>query len=603
MIRTRLTTILVLLLLVIPLSACTEVSAPAQQPQPAPPGSTTPIANSGSTPPRTQALTAIPVAGKPNRTLAFKPPTGYSVLTVAPSGMIFLSCLIGKQTADNNPGICMIDPTSATDTVLVDPNLKKSRIAPGYSDAGWLVYGLLDAPQRIMALNTRTNEEVEVGRISAGATDNLVGLVYAISGSRIVWVDSQGERGKQTETVMLFDLSGRKNQALATVEAPLLIDQIAISGDNVVWSQVDTSNEKDVHSDVYLYRVSTGEHQALSHDGRASMPGIAGQHVVWKTTASRFAYGSIYLYDLETNTGKEIASANPNLQPVQQAYDAPSIGDRGVTWLSSTNDKIELYRLEDGSTQVLDQGGGKAYTAGHYVVWVNDSVTKKGDWHLLWSDLSADDSGSAPPPSAGAGSTQVPAPSAPPPSAGAGSTQVPAPSAPPPTAAPPAPTAAPTAAPPAPEQGFQTYTDPTNTYRLQYPSGSVITAQPEISQVTLVLTREQTVYTVTIGGPVAVPAGAEHPEQLLETFDQNIGSTSTKPQSLALKGLEAAFVDTTSQPGTQPCPTVHERNVAAFSHGMLYTFRFQVSGPDQCDASAVPLFEQMLEGFELIGGP
>lgn len=572
---TRTKTLIALLLpfVLLGLSGCAEVS-PAAQPAPSSPAAA-PAASAGVAPPLSRKLDAIPVSGKAYRTLAFKPTNGYSVLSVTPDGRIFLSCLTAQQGDDT--GICIIDPASATETLAVDPRAKKSRIAPGSGSGDWMVYGLFGAPQRIMALNTRTGEEIEVGRVSAGTTDNLVGLVYAISGSRIVWVDSQGAAGKQTETIMLFDLDSRTGRALAPVQPPLLIDQIDISGDDVVWSQVDIQNEKDVRSDVYLYRLSTGELRALSRDGRASMPRITGHYVVWKTTASRFAYGGVYLYDLATGAGKEITRPDPNAQPIPKGYDAPSVGDRGVTWISSANDKIELYHPESGTTEVLDQGGGKAFVAGHYIVWVNDSVSQKGNWHVLWSDLSAPASAEAPAPATGT----TPAPVAP-------------------TPAPAQPTAAPTGAPDTAGQDMQTYTDPTNSYRLRYPAGSTIIADPANSMVTFVLTREQAVYTATIGGPVPVPAGAERPELILETFGQNIGSTASAPQPQPLGDMPAAYTDVTSQPGTPPCPTVRERDVAAFAKDKLYTFRFQVVGAGQCDAGEVPLFRQMLESLEVL---
>jgi hypothetical protein len=359
----------------------------------------------------------------------------------------------------------------------------------------------------------------------------------------------------------------------------------------VVWSQVDTRDLANVTSNVYAYNLETNKLLALSEDGRASMPDVHGDDVVWKTTATRFAYGSVYLYNLKTNTGQVIAKDDPQGSPIPLGYDMPSIGSSGITWISSRNDKIELYHLDSGKTEVLDQGGGRASTQGHYMIWVNDSVAQKGDWHLLWSDLSAPTGAApvAPTPSPSAAPTAAPAPTEP--------------------VAPASPTAAPSM-PPAPTAGdnasggaWEAYSNPGNNYRLRYPAGSTITNDELNNAVIFTYTRDQATYTIRVTGPLPIPAGAQTPNDVLGSSDQNLGSTSTPPQPVALAGLsnvnhQAAAIVTTSS-GQSPCATSKTRSVEIFAQDSDYRLHFEVAGPGQCDATQVALFEEVLQSFQL----
>jgi hypothetical protein len=549
---------------------------------------TTPAANPVATSdpanavaPGEQPLTVIAVNGKPYRTLALKPTTGYSGVVVADNGRLYLSC--GAQKQSETIGVCMIDPMTSSEVLLVDPRKDNARLGVIAGDDDWVVYGRMDAPQRVMAVNVLTKEQVEVGKITAGTFGSPVGLTFAISGSRIVWVDeAEDQDKKRVETVMLFDLKERQNRPLTTLKPAFVVDQIDIEGDTVVWSQVDTTDVANVSSNVYAYDLAKDQLRALSEDGRASMPQVHAHHVVWKTTATRFAYGSVYLYDLNTNTGQTIAQDDPNGSPVPLGYDMPSIGSNGVTWISSRNERIELYHPDTGQTEVLDQGGGRAFTEGHYMVWVNDSVAQKGDWHLLWSDLSAPTGAASPAPSA-------------------------APSAAPATAAP----ATPTAVPPAPSapgggdpaSGWETFSNLGNDYRLRYPAGSATTNDELNNAVIFTLTREKVTHTIRVTGPLPIPAGAQSPVDVLGASDQNLGSTSTTPEVVTLRGLgnadyQAATIVATSG-GQAPCATLKTRTVEIFAQGSAYRLQFEVIGPNQCDATQVAIFDEVLQSFEL----
>lgn len=580
-------------------SGCTAVAptppkvaatAPASTPQAANPAqSAAPAqtANPADNVSPGEALAVVPVAAKPYRTVAFKPTTGYSSVVVADNGRLFLSC--GAQKNSEITGVCMIDPATGDETFLVDPRKDNAMLGGVAGDGDWAVYGRLDEPQRIMAINTTTKETLEVGKITAGIMDSPVGLAFAISGSRIVWVDeAEDDSKKRVETVMLFDLDARKNRALTTLKPSFVIDQIDIEGDTIVWSQVDTSDVANVSSNVAAYDLATNQLRALSDNGRASMPQVHDRYVVWKTTASRFAYGSVYLYDLKTGSGKEIAKEDPNASPIPLGYDAPSIGSNGITWISSRNEKIELYHPESGQIEVLDQGGGRAFTEGHYLIWVNDSVKAKGDWHLIWSDLAQPEA---------AAPEGHPTPDNP--------ATVPAP---PSTALPATPESTPSPSAPAdgqklPDTAWETYTNAGKQYQIGYPAGSAITTDDLNSAVIFTLDRDQVIYSVRVAGPLPIPTGAKSPEDVLSAADQNLGSTSTAPQPVTLSGIgtddyQAAEI-VTSGASEAPCGEFKARTVEIFAKGQEYRLHFEVFGPDQCDATQVALFDEVLQSFKL----
>ena len=390
--------------LAVSITGCTSgVVRPAVAPVAARPSATTlaarPAPTHGASATSAQALgpqphhlSTIPVPGRPYRTLAFKPVTGYTASTLTTDGRVLLLCLIQAGSAER--GICTIDPATGKQQLVVPAPAGGGQLGAAVGSGAWIVYARLDSPQRVLAQNLVTNEQIEVGRITAERVSSPVGPAYAIAGTNIVWVD-EAKQADETpvETVKLFDLRDRTTRDLATLAPSFVVDQISIADTMIAWSQVDVHDAANVTSNVHVYQLETGQQQALTQDGRASMPAIFGPYVVWKTTASRFAYGSIYLYNLTTGAGQEIAHADPHGQPMPTGYDMPSIGARGVTWLSALNERILLYHPEDGTTETVDHGGGKALTAGNYLIWINDSVTRRGDWHLLWSDLAAPSDG------------------------------------------------------------------------------------------------------------------------------------------------------------------------------------------------------------------
>lgn len=322
-----------------------------------------------------EKVPVIPVAGRPYRTSAFKPPGHFSNFTLASDGRLVLPCQLGGAATPG--GLCVLDPATGVETLLVEgPSL-----GTPYADGAWLVYGSMAPPQRVMAYHLTSHEQVEVGRLAAGKSSNPIGLVYALSGPRVVWAN---EDKAHVNSIVLFDLKDRTSRVLKTLPPEHIVDQLSLDGDKLVWSEVDVHDVRNATSTVQLHDLATGAFRPLSQGDRASMPRISGRYVIWKT-ATRFSYGGIALHDLKTHTTRELVTLDAK---ARQGFDMPSISPAGATWLSAGNEQISRYLPEKKKTEVLEQGGGRATIAGHYMAWVNDSVTQKGDWHLLWCDLS-----------------------------------------------------------------------------------------------------------------------------------------------------------------------------------------------------------------------
>ncbi len=555
-------------------SSTPEATPVAQAPAP----SSTPGNVPAATSVVSWSLATRPVADAPYRTLAMKPATGCAGPIVTRDGRIILSCLLPDSSKGSDTGIFIIDPCSGVETLVVDPRVEGGPIGAGRADGDWLVYARLDAPQAIIARSIRSGERIEVGRIAAGVVDSPIGPAYAISGSRIAWADeSLAPDGKRTESIVVFDLDSRTSTTVATLPPSTVADTVSLAGDLLVWSQTDVTDPDNVSCDVYSCLLSTGQVRRLSHDGRASTPCTNGAYVVWQTTYSRFASGGIYLYEVATGRGQEIASPVDG-EAGKIAFGTPTIGEDGVTFSSNVFDRIPLYHIHDGTMETLATGGGRTYTAGHYIAWVGDTVTEKQDWYLLWADLSL------PTP----GATPGPLPCTPSALPGGAS------------AAPATPATSPSPVPAAAGDvtAWCTYEDAAQGYHLRYPAGATI-ATDRSGDTTFTLTDNQATYTIRVGKRES-PVDVDRPAPILETIHQNMGAFDiSEIQEVTINGIPGALVAYSySDPVQEPCSAQRAQLAYLLVGKQLYTLTFEAVGPDQCDATAVPLFEQMLHTFE-----
>ena len=356
-----------------------------------PAGAAMPVAGAGKSlavPPREsvaqKTLVARRIAGKPHRTFAVKPASGFSALQLQRDGRMLLSCR--PNLASPQVGVCLLAKSPSGDsfveTLLVDP-AQSGAVGSPQGDGTWMAYAQLSAPQRILARNLATGEEREVGHIAAGTAKSPLGPVFAVDGGRVAWVD-EPRNAAEPVRIRIFDLFRHTEEQIAAPPNSATIDGIALSGGELLVSRVEM-DKNDAKGEIDRCRIGAAHWEKLSGSEAASMPAVAGAHAVWKR-ANHFSYGDIVLFDLQQGRGKPIAAAPAAAPP---SSDQPSVGDVGATWLTASHAQVALYRFDTGTIQRFDDRGGRATTAGHFLAWVSDSAGERGDFQVLWSDLSA----------------------------------------------------------------------------------------------------------------------------------------------------------------------------------------------------------------------
>jgi len=157
--------------------------------------------------------------------------------------------------------------------------------------------------------------------------------------------------------------------------------------------------------------------------------------------------------------------------------------------------------------------------------------------------------------------------------------------------------------PPRPDvSSWPTYEDTEQRYRLRYPAGATI-ATDQYGRTTFTLIDNQTTFTVRVGkreAPVGTDGRVIRPASFLATVRQNPGlSDWSEIQEFTINGSPAALVAYSySDAKQEPCSTQRSQQAHLIAGKQLYMLTFEVAGPDQCDATAVPWFQQMLQSFE-----
>jgi len=157
--------------------------------------------------------------------------------------------------------------------------------------------------------------------------------------------------------------------------------------------------------------------------------------------------------------------------------------------------------------------------------------------------------------------------------------------------------------PPRPDvSSWPTYEDTEQRYRLRYPAGATI-ATDQYGRTTFTLIDNQTTFTVRVGkreAPVGTDGRVIRPASFLATVRQNPGlSDWSEIQEFTINGSPAALVAYSySDAKQEPCSTQRSQQAHLIAGKQLYMLTFEVAGPDQCDATAVPWFQQMLQSLE-----
>nr|WP_292728014.1 hypothetical protein [Methanoculleus sp.] len=239
-------------------------------------------------------------------------------------------------------------------------------------------------------------------QVSSGPGDK---LFPAISGNSIVWYDDR------SVSVQLYDIpSGNTSTISDATSTPIgLPYELAIDGNNVVWTGVDPQAEGDI---VFLYDIASGRLQQVTNgSGMPGYPGVSQDYVVW---IDGDELGDVYLYDIasgnitpvtadpyeqlladvggttivwadnETEEGDlDIAVTSPGQPRVRLLGDSgedsyPDVSSDGnrVAWISVHDNRTAVY-LYDVSTENVTQITGESANP--------DAVAVDGD-HVVYSD-------------------------------------------------------------------------------------------------------------------------------------------------------------------------------------------------------------------------
>lgn len=206
----------------------------------------------------------------------------------------------------------------------------------------------------------------------------------AIDGDRIVWIDNRhfGDGGVYNWAIYLYDLAANAESRVTGPDAiPFFSDlpsnkPVHISGDRIVWS--DTRNfqlgqETISAEDIYLYELSSNTERQITgwlpipvELQHQYAPAISGDRIVWEDW--RNGKFDIYLYDLATNTERQITTDRSD--PMH-----PAISGDFIVWEDWRNGAPDIYLYDlvtNTEHRITANLGNDSFPAvsGKKIVWV-----------------------------------------------------------------------------------------------------------------------------------------------------------------------------------------------------------------------------------------
>ncbi|GEM_PF-983162 len=216
-------------------------------------------------------------------------------------------------------------------------------------------------PPAIQPTRTPQNDSAGAGtQISSGPGDK---LFPAISGNSIVWYDDR------SVSVQHYDIpSGNTSTISSSTSTPIgLPYELAIDGNNVVWTGVDPQAKGDI---VFLYDiVSGGLQQVTDGSGVPGFPGVSQDYVVW---IDGDELGDVYLYDIASGNITPVTA-----DPYEQLL--TDIGGNTIVWADNETEggdlDIAVASLEQPQVRLLGDFGEDSYpdvsSDGNRVAWIN----------------------------------------------------------------------------------------------------------------------------------------------------------------------------------------------------------------------------------------
>ena len=152
----------------------------------------------------------------------------------------------------------------------------------------------------------------------------------------------------------------------------------SIDGNYVAWYALDGRTH---HQQVYLFNLTTGKAQQITHGPADSMYVQVSQgRMLWQSTIGNSGPTDLVLYDTATGSTTIISKA-----VVGDQYPV-FVGDL-VVWLEGYGQvpvraEIDLYDMRTGKREVLTQHGRLPTSDGRYVAWV-EQTTNGSSLHVL----------------------------------------------------------------------------------------------------------------------------------------------------------------------------------------------------------------------------
>ena len=197
-------------------------------------------------------------------------------------------------------------------------------------------------------------------QVSSGPGDK---LFPAISGNNIVWYDDR------SVSVQLYDIpSGNTSTLSSSTSTPIgLSYELAIAGNNVVWTGVDPQAESDI---VFLYDIASGRLQPVTNgSGAPGYPGVSQDFVVW---IDGDELGDLNFYEIASGNVTQVTD-----DPYEQVL-ADAGGDT-IAWADNETEggDLDIAVASRNSSQVrlLGNAGNDSYpdvsSDGNRIAWIN----------------------------------------------------------------------------------------------------------------------------------------------------------------------------------------------------------------------------------------
>ena len=254
----------------------------------------------------------------------------------------------------------------------------------GNADRDWNLWLLPEPDAEPILLDTHPRDE------------NVSSLLpsVAVSEGRVAWTAfDRGPRGpvSQLRVAAAPDWTSFVLEERDAATSELWLP--SLRGTEIVYCEL-TYNTQRTHDVRHVYlsdTVAGAERQQLDSSGRATMPLLVDNGVVWKETEpgfSMFNWGRLVYWDRSVERRVSISSG------VQTEVNNPSAGTRFVAVFPYDTGRLQVYDLERRRWRLIQrydvaagQGVYRAHVAGDLLVWLETNAETGESGELRWAYL------------------------------------------------------------------------------------------------------------------------------------------------------------------------------------------------------------------------